>query len=174
MRLAGGSLASFTSPACLCLTSLCFKLPASVTLTWTWGWRAAASPPSPPRPPIHTRIFRILRQACWSILYPLLMSILKMIWIFSFWWWWVFIFGGCWPLLCLCRSFFIFERCLHSNAESCRSKQLRYQLSHPSHPMIKSIFLLPCLVQCCGTGTGTGTVGTVTFWLLEPEPEPEL
>ncbi len=32
----------------------------------------------------------------------------------------------------LCRSFSIFERCLDSNPESCRSKQARYQLSHPS------------------------------------------
>ncbi len=29
----------------------------------------------------------------------------------------------CWPLLCLCRPFCIFERCLDSNPESCRSKQ---------------------------------------------------
>ncbi len=38
----------------------------------------------------------------------------------------------CWPLLCLCRPFCIFERGLDSNPESCRSKQERYQLSHPS------------------------------------------
>ncbi len=39
----------------------------------------------------------------------------------------------CWPLVCLCRPFCIFERCLgSSNPESCRSKQARYQLSHPS------------------------------------------
>ncbi len=37
-----------------------------------------------------------------------------------------------WPLLCLCRPFCIFERCLDSNPESCRSKQARYQLSHPT------------------------------------------
>jgi hypothetical protein len=29
----------------------------------------------------------------------------------------------CWPLLCLCRPFCIFERCLDSNPESCCSKQ---------------------------------------------------
>jgi hypothetical protein len=29
----------------------------------------------------------------------------------------------CWPLLCLCRRFCIFGRCLDSNPESCRSKQ---------------------------------------------------
>ncbi len=38
----------------------------------------------------------------------------------------------CWPLHCLCRPFCIFERCLDTNLESCRSKQARYQLSHPS------------------------------------------
>jgi hypothetical protein len=34
--------------------------------------------------------------------------------------------GVCWSLLCLCRPFCIFERCLDSNPESCRSKQARY------------------------------------------------
>ncbi len=38
----------------------------------------------------------------------------------------------CWPLLCLCRSLCIFERCLVSKPESCRSKQVRCQLSHLS------------------------------------------
>ncbi len=39
--------------------------------------------------------------------------------------------GGCWLLLCLCRPFwFIFERCLDSNPECCRSKRARYQLRH--------------------------------------------
>jgi hypothetical protein len=38
----------------------------------------------------------------------------------------------CWPLLCLCRPFCIFERCLDSNPESCRSKQARYELSNPA------------------------------------------
>jgi hypothetical protein len=41
--------------------------------------------------------------------------------------WWAIM---CWPLLCLCRPFCIFERCLDSNPESCRSKQVRYELSH--------------------------------------------
>ncbi len=36
------------------------------------------------------------------------------------------------PLLCLCRAFCVFEICLDSNPESCRSKQARYQLSHSS------------------------------------------
>jgi hypothetical protein len=31
----------------------------------------------------------------------------------------------CWLLLCLCRSFFFFERRLDSNPESCRSRQAR-------------------------------------------------
>ncbi len=38
----------------------------------------------------------------------------------------------CRPLLCLCRPFFIFEGCLDSNPEYCRSKLARYRLSHPS------------------------------------------
>ncbi len=38
----------------------------------------------------------------------------------------------CCALLCLCRPFCIFERCLDSNPERCRSKKARYQLSHPS------------------------------------------
>jgi hypothetical protein len=38
----------------------------------------------------------------------------------------------CWPLLCLCLPSCIFERCLDSNAERCRCKQERYQLSYPS------------------------------------------
>jgi hypothetical protein len=46
-----------------------------------------------------------------------------------------------WPILCLCRTFCIFERCLDSNPESCRSKQVRYQLSHPSPSLHIHIFL---------------------------------
>ncbi len=38
----------------------------------------------------------------------------------------------CWPLLCWCRSFCIFERCLDPNPESWSSKQARYKLNHPS------------------------------------------
>ncbi len=38
----------------------------------------------------------------------------------------------CWPLFCLHCPFCIYERCLDSNPESCRSKQARYQLYHPS------------------------------------------
>jgi hypothetical protein len=38
----------------------------------------------------------------------------------------------CRPLLRLCRPFTIFEGCLDSNQECCRSKLARYQLSHPS------------------------------------------
>ncbi len=41
-------------------------------------------------------------------------------------------FTMCWLLLCLSRPFCIFERCLDSNPESCRSKQARYQLTPPS------------------------------------------
>jgi hypothetical protein len=42
----------------------------------------------------------------------------------------------CWPLLCLCRPFCFFERCLYSHPESSLSKQARYQLSHPSPYLI--------------------------------------
>jgi hypothetical protein len=38
----------------------------------------------------------------------------------------------CWPLLCLCRPFCIFERYVDKNPESYRSKQARYQHRHPS------------------------------------------
>jgi hypothetical protein len=38
----------------------------------------------------------------------------------------------CRPFLCFCRPICIFESCLDSNPESCRSKQASYQLSHPS------------------------------------------
>jgi hypothetical protein len=34
--------------------------------------------------------------------------------------------------LCLWRPFCIFDKCLYLNPESCRSKQARYPLSHPS------------------------------------------
>jgi hypothetical protein len=48
----------------------------------------------------------------------------------------VYFFGGlecAGHCFCLCRPFCIFERCLDSNPECCRSKQARYQLTHPSH-----------------------------------------
>ncbi len=38
----------------------------------------------------------------------------------------------CLPLLRLCRPFMIFEGCLDSNPECCRSKLARYRLSHLS------------------------------------------
>jgi len=38
----------------------------------------------------------------------------------------------CRPLLRLCRTFMIFEWCLDSHPECCRSKLARYRLSHPS------------------------------------------
>ncbi len=34
----------------------------------------------------------------------------------------------------------IFERCLNSNPDSCRSKQARYQLSHPSPYLLRHYF----------------------------------
>ncbi len=39
----------------------------------------------------------------------------------------------CWPLLCLCRPFCIFERYLDSNPESCRSEQARYATNLPTY-----------------------------------------
>ncbi len=45
----------------------------------------------------------------------------------------------CWPLLCICRPFMIYEGCLNSNSECCRSKRARNQTSHPSMKK-KSIF----------------------------------
>jgi hypothetical protein len=48
---------------------------------------------------------------------------------------WIFFFlraRVCRPLLRLCRPFMIFEGCLDSNPECCRSKLARYRLSHPS------------------------------------------
>jgi hypothetical protein len=62
--------------------------------------------------------------------YCLMQPLTKLSCLFTFF---CIFFGGlCWPLLCLCRPFCICERCLHSNPESCRSKQARYQLSLPS------------------------------------------
>ncbi len=48
----------------------------------------------------------------------------------------------CWPLLCLWLPFCISERCLDlldSNAESCRSKQARYQISHRSQLILNHL-----------------------------------
>jgi len=48
--------------------------------------------------------------------------------------WSQYFFGGleyiCWPLLCLCTPFMIFEGCLDSNTQFCYSKRA-LQLSHP-------------------------------------------
>ncbi len=69
--------------------------------------------------------------------------------------------GVCWPLLCLCHTFCvahfsIFESCLDWNPESCRRKQARYQLSHPS--LYLATHLSGCLyiLQC------------LQFWPLDP------
>ncbi len=47
------------------------------------------------------------------------------------------------PLLMSPCPFCIFERCLDSNPESCRSKQARYQLSHPSPSLATHLPLQP-------------------------------
>ncbi len=53
----------------------------------------------------------------------------------------------CSPLPCVCRTFMIFERCLNSNSECCRSMRAPYKLSHPSpylatHPLIQPFPIL--------------------------------
>jgi hypothetical protein len=59
----------------------------------------------------------------------------------------------CLPLLCLCRPFCIV--CLESNLESCRSKQARYQVYHPSPS--QSLFILPYhLLKRGGGGLAPG------------------
>jgi hypothetical protein len=45
----------------------------------------------------------------------------------------------CWPILCLCCPFMVFEGCLDSNPERRRSKQVCFQLTQPSklsHPAL--------------------------------------
>jgi hypothetical protein len=54
----------------------------------------------------------------------------------------------CWQLLCICRSFCIFERCLDSNPESCRSKQARHQLSNPSPGMVPVFIGCGSQIKC--------------------------
>jgi hypothetical protein len=54
----------------------------------------------------------------------------------------------CRPLLRLCRPFMIFEGCLDSNPECCRSKLARYRLSHPSPFMFYNrCFILDVLLS---------------------------
>ena len=54
----------------------------------------------------------------------------------------------CRPLLCLCRPFMIFERCLDSNPEYCRSKLARYRLSHPSLLLSMVILRIQSDIMC--------------------------
>jgi len=53
----------------------------------------------------------------------------------------------CWPLLCLCRPFCIFERCLDSNPERCHIKQASYQCTNLAIHLLatKIIVSLPTL-----------------------------
>ncbi len=46
-----------------------------------------------------------------------------------------FFFRGrvCWPLLCICRQFCIFQRCLDSNTESCRAVASRRATNLATH-----------------------------------------
>jgi hypothetical protein len=98
----------------------------------TRHWRILAPPPPPPHAQAVTELNAVAdteSEKCFFFVIEFLFYSFKNV------------FGGlCWPVLCLCRPFCISERCLDSNpAESCRSKHVRYQLSHPSS-------LLNCLV----------------------------
>jgi hypothetical protein len=53
----------------------------------------------------------------------------------------------CRPLLRLCRPFIIFEGCLDSNPEYCRSKLARYRLSHPSLSDLATHPSNPCFIH---------------------------
>jgi hypothetical protein len=55
----------------------------------------------------------------------------------------------CWQLLCLFPHFSIFERCLDSNPERCRSKHPLYHLSNPCSYSIITLKIL--LLPCCAT-----------------------
>jgi hypothetical protein len=80
--------------------------------------------------PRHTRHFYIL----YSLPPPLDTCFKKKDPTFTFCVFFVYFFWRarvCRPLLCLCPPFYIFDICLDSNPESCRSKQARYKLSHP-------------------------------------------
>ncbi len=93
----------------------------------------------------------------------------------------------CWPLLCLCRAFCIFERCLDSNPETCRSKQRRYQLRHPSFTLNIFTSLDPTESgsnpdfypqhQSSGSMTFWGGSGSGSsdpcFWLMDPGSDPD-
>ncbi len=48
----------------------------------------------------------------------------------------------CWPILCMLPIFFIFERCLDSNPESCRGKQALYPQKATSNTSKYKISLL--------------------------------
>ncbi len=58
--------------------------------------------------------------------------------LFIFFWLFLWRARVCRPLLCLCRQFMIFEGCLDSNPECCRSTLARYRLRHPT---IYSLYL---------------------------------
>ncbi len=62
----------------------------------------------------------------------------------------------CSPLLCLCRPFCSFERCLDSNPESCHSKQARYKFS-----------LMSPRIHCCCLGY-TFVVLDIRYLLMSP------
>ncbi len=71
--------------------------------------------------------------------------------IFLYIFWWARV---CRKLICLCRPFGVFERCLDSNSENCRSKQARYQLSRPSSYLATYLPADECCTvgECCRSG----------------------
>ena len=70
----------------------------------------------------------------------------------------------CWLLLCYVAHF-VFLKCLHSNHESCRSKQAHYKLSHP-YPLFREN------LKSCRTCTDY-LVLVPDAVLLGPVPDPK-
>jgi hypothetical protein len=86
----------------------------------------------------------------------------------------------CWPLLCLWRKFMIYEGCLESNPECCRSKRARYQPLPPPQSYIpavsrsphnKTLALVSKLVQNLRTHLYLYEVGPAVevLWILPDE-----
>jgi hypothetical protein len=69
--------------------------------------------------------------------------------IFSFYYYFFFFLRTrvCWPLLCLCRPFCIFERCLNSNPESCRSKHRRATNLATHLPLFTDLIFVPSILR---------------------------
>ncbi len=72
--------------------------------------------------------------------------------------------GVCWPLLCFFR---VFERCPVSISESCRSKQARYQLRHPSPYKLSHPFSWRMLPSYCIKRMGNRILKEVSGYFVE-------